>query len=321
MAQYPFDQKFRDIVEKLPGAGDPIGPWDILITYETPGVQLSRALVAAGYSIEPVSTQIKDLKALPLCELVELALADKLEHSPALIVLQQSKSREVFEAMVKLTVSHQASERKLAALVLMREPGRTYEEGASAAIAAMMIIERDEEVLGALAYAVKHLDIHDCAEFLAKVAHSQNQDTRYAAAFALGGRTDDDLSISTLIALSKDSDDDVRDWATFGLYLGASSEQPMRQDIKDALFARVDDAHDETRHEAIAGLAAGKDLRVIEPLIAALETDSVWHLALEAAKELGHPALYPSLVKIHEEFPKDNLVEDALLACTPKASE
>jgi HEAT repeat protein len=321
MAQYPFDQKFRDIVEKLPGAGDPIGPWDILITYETPGVQLSRALVDASYSIEQASNQIRALKALPVNNLIELALGDRLEHSPALIVLQQSRSREVFEAMVKRTVSHQASDRKLAALVLMRDPGRTYEEEASAAIAAMTAIEIDEEVLGALAYAVKHLGLDNCTEFLSQVAQSKNAETRYAAAFALGGRSDDALAIKTLIALSKDSDDDVRDWATFGLYLDAQHQQPVTENIKEALFARIDDTHDETRYQAIAGLASCQDLRVIEPLIAALESNDVWHLALEAAKELGHPAFYPSLVKLREDFPSDKLVAQALLACTPKSAE
>jgi HEAT repeat protein len=318
MAQYPFDQKFRDLVEKQHAPGDPIGPWDLLIIYEAPGAQLYRALIAEGYSIEDVSSQIRELKALPVADLIELASNDKLEHSPALLVLQQSNSRDVLDAIIKLTVISQADERKLAALVLMRAPGRTFEEEAIAAITAMMALEKDEQVIGALAFAVKHLDITDCSEFFSQIAQSKNAETRYAAAFALAGRSEDALAIETLISLSHDPDNDVRDWATFGLYLDAQRKQPITSDIKEALLARINDSDDETRYQAIAGLATCKEPRVLEPLIKALEADDVWHLAIEAAKELGHPALYPTLVKLQEDFPSDKLVAQAIAACTAK---
>lgn len=315
MAHYPFDQKFREIVEKQHLPGDTIGPWDLLIFYEAPGAQLYRALISNGYSIALVSTQIKALKALPAIDLIELALADNLEHSPALLVLQQSTSRDVLEAIIKLTTSSQAAERKLAALVLMRAPGRTFEEDASAAITAMMAIEKDDEVMGAIAFAVKHLNINPCSEFLSKIAQSKNAETRYAAAFALGGRSGDAIAIKTLIMLSGDSDNDVRDWATFGLYLHAQNHKPVSEEIREALYARITDSHDETRYQAIAGLATCQDLRVLDSLIKALEADDVWHRAIEAAKELGHPALYPTLVKLQEDFPSDKLVAQALSAC------
>jgi HEAT repeat protein len=321
MAQYPFEQKFRDLVEKHHAPGDPIGPWDLLIIYEAPGAQLYKALIAEGYSIETVSTQIKELKALPVADLIELALTDKLEHSPALLVLQQSNSRDVLDAIIELTVSSQADERKLAALVLMRAPGRTFEKEAIAAIKAMMATEKDEQVIGALAFAVKHLDINDSSEFLNQVAQSKERENRYAAAFALGGRNEDALAIKTLITLSQDTDDDLRDWATFGLYLATQHKQPVRAEIKEALFARIDDSHDETRYQAIAGLGSCKDPRVLEQLIKALEADDVWHLVIKAARELGHPALYPTLIKLQEDFPSDKLVAQAISACTAKSAK
>lgn len=321
MAQYPFDQKFRELVEKQHAPGDPIGPWALLIIFEAPGAQLYRALIAEGYSIETVSRQIKELKALPIADLIELALTDKLEHSPALLVLQQSNSRDVLDAIIELTVSSKADERKLAALVLMRAPGRTFEEEAIAAITAMMAIEKDEEVVAALAFAVKHLDINDCSDFLSQIAQSKNAETRYAAAFALAGRSEDALAIKTLITLSQDPDDDVRDWATFGLYLDAQHQEPVTSDVKEALFARLKDSHDETRYQAIAGLATCKDPRVLEQLIKALEADDVWHLVIKAAKELGHPALYSTLVKLQKDFPSDKLVAQALSACEAKPEQ
>ncbi len=57
------------------------------------------------------------------------------------------------------------------------------------------------------------------------------------------------------------------------------------------------------------------------PLIAALELDEVWNSALEAAIALAHPALYPALIKLNERIPRDELIEEALLACTPKPAD
>lgn len=321
MAQYPFDQKFRDTLENLPGYREPTESWDMLINHEAPGSLLFTGLAQAGYSNELVSACIKDLKELPFDELIELALIDKLEDSPALVVLKQSKKREVLEAAMKLTLSEIALERELAVLMLMRTPGLTFKDEAVAAITTMLTIETEDSVSAALAYAVRHLGIENCSEFLANVAQSQNASTRSAAAYGLGGRLDDDLAVKTLITLSQDSDDDIRDWATFGLYNGLEQQPAIRDDIREALFANINDAHLLTRYEAIQGLAICKDPRVIMPLIAALELDEVWNSALEAAIAIAHPALYPSLLKLRDDCPKSELIDKALLACTPKPAD
>lgn len=321
MAQYPFDQKFRDVVDNLPGYGERIDSWDMLVNHEGPGSLLFEALAEAGYSNATVSSYINTLKEMPAAKLIELALVDKLENTPAILVLQQSKERDVLEAVLKLTLSDVALERELAALVLMREPGMTYKDEAVAAVKAMIAKEKDDSASGAMAYAVHHLKIYDCSEFLAHVAQSTNASTRYAAAYALGGRLDDDLAVKTLIALSQDLDDDVRDWATFGLHNGLEQKPFIRDDIREALFANIDDAHEMTCYEALEGLAICKDPRVLEPLIAALELDDFWNSALYGAIAFGHPALYPALVKLNERIPGDELIEEALLACTPIAAE
>ena len=70
----------------------------------------------------------------------------------------------------------------------------------------------------------------------------------------------------------------VRDWATFAL--GTLADQDSRG-LRDALVARLDDPDQETRLEAVHGLALRGDPRAVEPardLLAAheRETDSVW---------------------------------------------
>ncbi len=324
MAQYPFDQKFRDTIRSLCEAENEEYPWigwDNLITYSEPNGDEFQALIKAGYSSENIYAAINATKQLSVPDLVELALQDECEYSPALIVLQASKGRDVLEAALKLTLSDVALERELAVLILMRTPGLTFKEETVAAITTMLTTETEDAVLGALAYAVSHLDIDDCSEFLARVAQSQNASTRSAAAYGLGGRLDDDLAVKTLITLSQDSDDDIRNWATFGLYNGLEQQPYIRDDIREAFFANINDAHEETRYEALEGLAICKDPRVLEPLIAALELDEVWNSALEAAIAIAHPALYPALVKLNELIPGDALIEEALLACTPKPAD
>lgn len=324
MAQYPFDQKFRDTIISLCEAENEEYPWigwDNLITYSDPNGEEFQALIKAGYSSETIQAQIKAVKELPISDLIELALQDDFDYCPALEVLQASKGRDVLEAALKLTLSDVALERELAALVLMREPGMTFKDEAVAAVKAMIATEKDDSASRAMAYAVSHLGIDDCSEFLANVAQSHNASTRYAAAYGLGGRLSDDLAVKALITLSQDSDDDIRNWATFGLHNGLEQQPYIRDDIREALFANIDDDHEETRYEALEGLAICKDPRVLEPLIAALELDELWNSALYTAIAIAHSALYPALVKLNERIPGDELIEEALLSCTPKPQQ
>ena len=107
-------------------------------------------------------------------------------------------------------------------------------------------------------------------------------------AFAFGC-IETDTGIRTLIRLSRDQDDEVRDWATFGL--GSLCERNTKA-IRDALFSRIDDPHDDTRNEAIVGLARRKVGEVLPALIKELEEGKyLFSLSVEAATELAAPCL------------------------------
>ncbi len=72
--------------------------------------------------------------------------------------------------------------------------------------------------------------------------------------------------------MTADADADVRNWATFGL--GSLSEANTKE-IRAALWARVDDPHDETRGEALLGLARRKVQEVVPYLVRDLERDNL----------------------------------------------
>jgi hypothetical protein len=78
----------------------------------------------------------------------------------------------------------------------------------------------------------------------------------------------DDLAVATLIELSRDQEADIRDWATFGFGSQLDRDDPS---IREALIARLDDPDDNTREEALVGLAARGDERAVPRLLFELE--------------------------------------------------
>lgn len=102
-----------------------------------------------------------------------------------------------------------------------------------------------------------------------------------------------------LIALTTDADLRVRDFACF--VLGTQMRGVDTPEIRDALYARLDDIDTEARCEALVGLAYRRDPRVVPFIRAALTraNDDVWRLELVAAGALGDPSLHP-LVLTHQ---------------------
>ena len=104
------------------------------------------------------------------------------------------------------------------------------------------------------------------------------------------------FAVEALISLSADPDDDVRNWACFGL--GTQLDDVDAPVVREALAARLTDRHGDARREAIMGLARRRDPRVLRAVRAALASDDVWLVEVEAAAALGDPALH-DLVRRH----------------------
>jgi HEAT repeat protein len=98
---------------------------------------------------------------------------------------------------------------------------------------------------------------------------NSDPDVRWAVANGMHGSERKD-SIAALIQLMDDPDDNVRDWATFGL--GTQCDVDSAE-IRDALRKRLDDGYKEARDEAVWGLAQRKDPRGLKMLIDRLSAD------------------------------------------------
>ena len=255
-------------------------------------------------------------------ELVRLALTEQDEDAAgeAVTILHHKGSREVLESATRLCASDSADERQLGANILgqLGMPDRTFPNECFEILAAMLAKETDPNVLECIGVAFGHLEDPRAIQLLLPLKSHANSDVRFGVVLGITGYNRPD-AIGVLIELSRDSEESVRDWATFALGTVIPADTP---EIREALFARLSDRHDETRGEALVGLALRKDERVIEPLISDLSSGNAGRLTLEAAEALGDPRLYPVLVELKSCCPTDAtnaaLLGDALASCEPR---
>ena len=84
-----------------------------------------------------------------------------------------------------------------------------------------------------------HLDIDERVDVLQRLTESPDAATRFSAAYSLSG-LDEDKAINQLITLSSDADEEVRDWATFGLGAQTDRDTPeIRQALSKGLKTRT----------------------------------------------------------------------------------
>lgn len=163
-------------------------------------------------------------------------------------------------------------------------------------------------VVSAALTAMGHLGVGSVAKVCTMADHS-HEDIRYSVAYCLGNR-EDEQSRATLVELSKDDDHEVRDWATFGLGTLCDTDSPA---IRDALAARLRDDDEDTRCEAMVGLARRNDPRATEAVAKELENECVGRLAIEAAGLLCDPQFTPRLTSLLASNRDDTDLAEALL--------
>jgi len=151
----------------------------------------------------------------------------------------------------------------------------------------MLAQEQSASVLTSIIFALGHLHDPRAVEPLVSLQLHSEARVRYAVVSSLGG-CEEKQAIAALIERSADDDQDVRNWATFGLGSQIDTDTPA---IREALIARLKEEDDEIRGEALLGLARRGDIRVVAALLKELEThkDDVlrdWILITEAADEI-----------------------------------
>lgn len=209
----------------------------------------------------------------------------------AVSALRRIGTREVCDRAAAWCKSGNPMERARGASVLTQlgktaeHPTNTFPEESYLAVSQMLQHENEIQPLISEIHALGHLDNPPAVPLIVSYQQHPEAEVRFAVACALGPFANDPEAIQALMALTRDADDDVRDWAVFGL--GNLGDADFTE-IRDALFARLKDSNEEVREEAMVGLAKRKDPRVLAALIAALnqpELDGpgVTMLTIEAA--------------------------------------
>lgn len=177
--------------------------------------------------------------------------------------LRQRPSEELFFKSVELTKSDNTKIRKIGIDILaqlgssprpfLKETLKIYFE--------LLEVETEPDVLMSLLYSIGHNNEELDKEQIEKTCSfidNENSRVKEGVVYALLG-IENLTAIETLIKLSSDKLSNIRNWATFGL--GTQIERNNKS-IRETLWNRVNDKHQETKLEAIVGLAKRKDNRV-----------------------------------------------------------
>lgn len=210
--------------------------------------------------------------------------------------LRQRPSGELFSKCVELTKSDNTKIRKIGIDILaqlglsprpfLKETLKIYFE--------LLEIETDPEVLMSLFYSIGHNNEELNKEQIEKICsfiHNENSWVKEGLVYALLG-IDNLTAIETLTKLSSDKLSHIRNWATFGL---GTQIQRNNKNIRETLWNRVNDKHQETKLEAILGLAKRKDNRVNEIIKREIIDGEYGILLFEAILEIKDKEFLPLL--------------------------
>jgi len=276
-------------------------------------------------------------------ELIHLALTAEDEDTmwELVPILWYRDAGEVLAVSQQLVASNDPKRRQLGANILgqLDIPERVSPHDSLAVLLPLLEQEQNPAVLSAIAVALGHIGDPRIVEPLTRLKNHLDSDVRFGVVQGLSGQNDES-AIASLIELSTDPDPQVRDWATFELGSIGDTDTPA---VRDALWMRVSDQDNNTRREALRGLAKRGDARVVEPLLEELaqarvdgntagynadEESAAWYqdavmydAIVEAGKQLGDPRLYQPLLSVQgldgQDAGPEDLVE-ALNRCKPK---
>jgi HEAT repeat protein len=272
-----------------------------------------------------------DLDTIDIDDLIARALAveDREDDRYAELVgaLQRRGDRATFERAVALCRDPSDWARRLGADVLGqlgRERGTEHVAASLPVVIALCAAGGSPDLLRDALLALGQLgDPRGIDVALAHVRHP-DADVRFGVIHALagiGGEQPAPAIVDAAIELTRDPDQDVRNWATSVLGLAFATDTPG---LRDALAARIADDDAATRAEALAGLVARRDPRAAEPVIAWFaraereDDEYVRDLMVETAARLADPRCLPGLRALADRNPDDPFggwLELALSTC------
>jgi HEAT repeat protein len=141
--------------------------------------------------------------------------------------------------------------------------------------------EKDPLPLLSAIHALGHIHNPLAVPLVIEHRFHPSADVRNAVAYALGCFAGDPRTVDTLLALMQDVDEDVRDWATFGLGVLGDLDS---EEIRDALYQRMTDPDRDVREESLVGLAKRQDRRALPAVIAELNDPEMTTRITDAAE-------------------------------------
>lgn len=227
--------------------------------------------------------------------------------------LRKRPSEELFLKCVELTKSKDPKIRIIGIDILaqMGVTPRPFLKQTLKLYFDLLNIENAPEVLMSLLYSIGHNNDKlnkTQIEKLCTFSDSDNNLVKEGLVSALGFINELN-SINVLIKLSTDKLSHIRDWATF--YIGQSERN--NKTIREALWARINDKHQNTRFEAIVGLAKRKDSRITEIIKKELIDGEYGTLLFEAIIETGDKQFLPLLRQNLKSIEGDITINDKWL--------
>lgn len=185
------------------------------------------------------------------------------------------------------------------------------------ALLAALVVEKTPAATASMVAALGHVGDPGALGKVFPLADDPDPAVRLAVAFTIATISPQPLAPEmrlALIRLSRDTDSEVRDWATFGLGTLTDDDSP---DVRAALLERAEDASHEARAEALFGLAVRRDPRAVPHLIRALQSPHVGVLEVEAAAAAADPRLLPALWALQQAGAADQFrVRRAIDRCS-----
>lgn len=235
-------------------------------------------------------------------------------------ILRKRTTKEVFEKSVQLIKSKTPKEKIIGIDVLAQLgiPPRPFLKKTINLFFEVLETENNTKVLKSLLIGIGHNNEKLSTRQISKLTEfrkSKSSLIKEGLIFSLL-TVNHPKAIECLIKLSSDKLNHIRDWATFGLGTQINEDN---EEIRKALWNRVNDKHPETKLETILGLAKRKDERIKPIIVQELLNGEYGIILFEAIEEIGDrenlkvlKAYYKS-EKNNTKIPKDWL--DDLKTC------
>jgi HEAT repeat protein len=207
----------------------------------------------------------------------------------AVQILRRMGTREVFEKAAKCVESAEPLVRARGIDVLAQlrktpgDPTNSFPEETYGVVTRALQQETELQPLNSAISALGHLYDSRAIPLIAAFRSHPDAEIRFTVACSLGSFPNDALSVEALLVMMEDSDEKVRDWATFGLGVLGDCDS---DEIRDSLHRKLSDSNSDVREEALIGLAKRNDTRSLPMLIDALERPTMTARIVEAAYTL-----------------------------------